>query len=107
MERHRAFTLIELLVVIAIISILASLLLPALHGAKQSAQSAFCLSNLRQWGLATQLFAGENNDFLPKDGGPNGNSLEEGWYLDLPRVLGIPTYIQMPWRTNASIEPGR
>jgi prepilin-type N-terminal cleavage/methylation domain-containing protein/prepilin-type processing-associated H-X9-DG protein len=107
MDRQRAFTLIELLVVIAIISILASLLLPSLHRAKQASQSAFCLNNLRQWGTATHLFAGENNDFLPKDGAPNGISTEEGWYLDLPRVLGIPTYLEMPWRTNTSIDPGR
>ena len=107
MERQRGFTLIELLLVIAIIAMLASMLLPALHRAKQSAQSAFCLNNLKQWGLATQLFAGENSDFLPKDGAPNGISVDEGWYIDLPHVLGIPVYRDMPWRTNANIEPGR
>ena len=72
MRLQRAFTLIELLVVIAIIAILASLLLPSLSRAKHAAQAASCLNNLRQWGLATQLFAGDNNDFLPKDGSPNG-----------------------------------
>ena len=48
----------------------------------------------------------DNNDYLPKDGTPNGISVDEGWYIDLPRVLGVPTYQEVPWRTNASIDPG-
>src|SRR5258708_3795042 len=107
MKAQRAFTLIELLVVIAIIAILAALLLPSLNHAKQTAKAASCLNNLKQWGLAPQLFAGENDDFLPKDGTPNGTSLNEGWYNDLPRTIGLRCYREMPWRTNAAIEPGR
>ncbi len=102
-----AFTLIELLVVIAIIAILAALLLPALSRAKEKANGACCLNNLKQWGLATQMFASENDDLLPKDGSPNGTSIDEGWYNDLPRVIGLRAYKEMPWRTNASVDPGR
>jgi prepilin-type N-terminal cleavage/methylation domain-containing protein/prepilin-type processing-associated H-X9-DG protein len=63
--RHRAFTLIELLVVIAIIAVLAALLLPALGRAKESSRGAVCISNLRQIGLALQLYVQENNNRMP------------------------------------------
>lgn len=105
--RERAFTLIELLVVIAIIAILAALLLPALSRAKEKANAAACLNNLKQWAMATQLFAGDNDDYLPKDGTPNGTSVNEGWYIDLPRAISQPCYQDLPWRTNASVDPGR
>lgn len=68
-----AFTLIELLVVIAVIGILASLLLPALGGAKERAKRTACLNNLRQFILATHLYAGDNDQRLPRGGTDNSN----------------------------------
>ncbi|WCJ58639.1 prepilin-type N-terminal cleavage/methylation domain-containing protein [Fontisphaera persica] len=60
-----AFTLIELLVVIAIIAILAALLLPSLGRAKRSARATACLSQLRQMGVALELYVQEHEDRLP------------------------------------------
>ncbi len=62
---RRAFTLIELLVVIAIIGILASMLLPTLGRAKEKARSIQCVNNVRQLGLAMQMFGDDNNERLP------------------------------------------
>jgi len=61
-RKAAAFTLIELLVVIAIIAILAALLLPVLATAKLRAQNAQCLSQLRQCGVAMNLYLSDYDD---------------------------------------------
>jgi prepilin-type N-terminal cleavage/methylation domain-containing protein/prepilin-type processing-associated H-X9-DG protein len=61
-----AFTLVELLVVIAIISALAAMLFPAFAGAKASARSAVCMSQMRQVAAGTNLYLGDYDDkFMP------------------------------------------
>jgi prepilin-type N-terminal cleavage/methylation domain-containing protein/prepilin-type processing-associated H-X9-DG protein len=109
MKNLRAFTLVELLVVIAIIAILAALLLPALSHAKATAKGIACRNNLKQWGLATHLYASENNDLLVAEGFPNptgATQLTQGWYYYLPELIGLKPYSEMSWRTNADIDPG-
>jgi len=107
--KRGAFTLIELLVVIAIIAILAALLFPALGRSRANASATACLSNLRQWGIATHLYVAEHSDILPPDGTPNpGDSATNvGWYIQLPRMLNLPRYHDMPWRKDAAADVGR
>jgi prepilin-type N-terminal cleavage/methylation domain-containing protein len=61
----KKFTLIELLVVVAIIGILTSMLIPSLKKAREEGKKAVCKSNLKQVGIAIQLYIDENNDYFP------------------------------------------
>jgi len=98
-RKCRGFTLIELLVVISIIGILAGLLLPAVSRAKASANSAKCVSNLRQIGTAFTAYAGDHNDYLP----PVGWSQQGAWYYNQFGYLLVPLgpYLQLPAATSS------
>jgi len=99
MERKQAyrtgFTLIELLVVIAIIAILAAILFPVFAKARENARKASCLSNLKQIGMATMMYAQDYDEAYPYWGyvgsmtWPYGNLLAP--------LSGANTYDGGPW----------
>ncbi len=94
-HRKQAFTLIELLVVIAIIAILASLLLPALSQAKALSHSTKCKNNLRQIGLAMDMYLHDYNHFPAY--GRSVSAIEPTgakWYTD------IFPYLQNKWTNH-------
>lgn len=63
--KSRAFTLIELLVVVAIITLLVAILIPSLSQARETTKKTVCLANLKNLQLATMMYAGEYNRYIP------------------------------------------
>ena len=83
MLRRAPFTLIELLVVVSIIAILAAMLLPAMAKARNITKQAVCLSNLRQCGMAMDLYAGDWDEYMPS------NNVDQAHNTNLTDAQGI------------------
>ncbi len=77
--RDRAFTLTDLLAVMATLAILAALILPALAKSGDNGMRMVCLNNLRQLGTALNMYAGENQDYMPWPSWGTANGCPSGW----------------------------
>lgn len=88
MCKREAFTLIELLVVIAIIAMLMAILMPVLRKAREQAKAVACKSNLRQVGLAANLYAEDHDLSIPR--GAAGRSGKAWYQLFMPFLAQEP-----------------
>ena len=105
-ENAAGFTLIELLVVIAIIAILAALILPALAAAKANAMRITCLNNLKQMGLANNMYTSDNGDMLAFANYDQGHKINgiavPGWLYTVDSFDLVPNPYDNPaWHTNS------
>jgi prepilin-type N-terminal cleavage/methylation domain-containing protein/prepilin-type processing-associated H-X9-DG protein len=101
------FTLIELLVVIAIIAILAAMLLPALSSAKEAGRRIACLSNMRQLGLASQMYVDDNRGAYPVRSETNSWPNQfYNYYGKNVKILLCPTDVATGFTAPATVGSG-
>ncbi len=91
---HRGVSLMEVLVVVGVLVLLLAMLFPGLGKAREQARRILCQNNLRQWGMAMQLYRDDNQNYLPMEGTTGTKAYEHkyGWFNVLPPYLNAPAY---------------
>jgi prepilin-type N-terminal cleavage/methylation domain-containing protein/prepilin-type processing-associated H-X9-DG protein len=98
-NRHSGFTLLELLVSVSIIALLAAILLPAIMQTRAATRRTACLSNLKQWALAVQMYADAHKGQLPYRGQgiqptTRLNKMDD-WINAIPQFAESPPYVDL------------
>jgi len=106
--RYRGFSLVELLVVVGIAAVLVGVLAPVIVGARHSAATLTCVANLKQWAVAVNEYATDNNYWLPRRGQGQMPTTElnrpSDWFNALPAELKMPTYEQLVAAGNMPVD---
>ena len=92
-KKEKGFTLIELLVVIAIIALLMAVLMPALNKVREASKKVKCQAQMRQYGIATSMYANDNEGslpfFMPDFSGGNAPDTNQVWYGKVGRYMNL------------------
>lgn len=94
MKRPAGFTLVEMLTVLAVAGILTSFGAAAVNRSLEKAESAKCVSHLRQWGASLQCYIQDSGGFLPR----RGQGVQPTWVVDRPDdwFNSLTSYLEMP-----------
>ena len=110
MRKGRAFSIVELLVVVAILSVLLSILVPAVGRAKELARRAVCASNLKQIGSSVGSYAAQSREWLPTLTGHGGTTLSVTHWVRWFYVEGYGDYcywnLGLLYKTDLAMDGG-